>query len=374
MSAVVVIPVSGRSQQKQFLEFPWRLYRDDPCWIPPLRFDQKELVGYRPHPFYEKNRAQTFLAYRGGEVCGRIAAIFNQVHIEHHHEGRGFFGFFECVDDQEVAGALMDAVKQWFAAQDVHGLRGPTNPGLNYVWGLLIEGFDTPPTFMMPYNPPYYPRLVEGCGFRKSQDLYAYWANLAMLPPSDAKHGPIAEQIAARYNIRVRELDRSHFQEDVEAFLSIYNRSMASHWGFVPMSSGEVRHMARGLRHLLVPEMTAIAEIDGQLVGAVFALPDYNPRIKQIDGRLFPFGFFRLLRNKRQIKKIRIVAANVLPEYQRLGVGLVLLRALLPKGLQWGFEEVEYSWVAESNSLSRGSLEKGGAKRIKTYRVYDWDA
>jgi len=374
MSAVVVIPVVGRRQRNQFLEYPWPLYRDDPCWIPPLRLDQKELVGYRHHPFYEKNRAQTFLAYRGREVCGRIAAIFNQVHIEHCGERRGFFGFFECVDDQEVAEALFDAVRQWFAAQGIHGLRGPTNPGLNYVLGMLIEGFDTPPTFMMPYNPPYYARLLEGCGFRKSQDLYAYWGNLAMLPGHNAKFAPIAEQIIERYNIRVRGLDRSRFQADVEAFLRVYNRSMAHHWGFVPMSAGEVSHMAKGLRHLIVPEMTAAAEIDGQLVGVVFALPDYNPRIKQIDGRLFPFGFIRLLRNKRQIRKIRIVAANVVPEYQRLGVGLVLLRSLIPKGLDWGLQEAEFSWVAESNSLSRGSLEKGGAKRIKTFRMYDWDA
>ena len=195
-----------------------------------------------------------------------------------------------------------------------------------------------------------------------------------MLPGHNAKFAPIAEQIIERYNIRVRGLDRSRFQADVEAFLRVYNRSMAHHWGFVPMSAGEVSHMAKGLRHLIVPEMTAAAEIDGQLVGVVFALPDYNPRIKQIDGRLFPFGFIRLLRNKRQIRKIRIVAANVVPEYQRLGVGLVLLRSLIPKGLDWGLQEAEFSWVAESNSLSRGSLEKGGAKRIKTFRMYDWDA
>jgi hypothetical protein len=373
MPAVVVQPVATRRQQRQFLDFPWTLYRGDPNWVPPLRFEQKELVGYRPHPFYEENRVQTFLAYRDGKVCGRVAAVLNEEHIRRHAERRGFFGFFECADDQEAAAALMDAVAAWFAQRDVRSLRGPMNPGINYVIGTLVEGFDSPPTFMMAYNPPYYGRLIEGCGFRKSQDVYAYWANLGMLPASSAKHGPIADQIVERYNVRVRPMDSSRFQAEVEAFLSIYNRSMVKHWGFVPLSQREVEHMAAGLRRLIVPELAMAAEIDGKLVGAVICLPDYNPRIKRIDGRLWPLGFVRLLWNKRGIKKVRLLAANVVPEYQLLGVGLVLLRALVPAGLAWGMDEVESSWVAESNALSRGSLEKGGAKRIKTYRLYDRD-
>jgi GNAT superfamily N-acetyltransferase len=373
MSELSVQPVTTRRQRQQFLELPWKLYRGDPNWIPPLRSEQRDLVGYGPHPFYEKNQSQTFLAHREGEAVGRIAAILNQVHIQHHGERRGFFGFFECVDDEEAARALLDAARQWLAERDVRSMRGPMNPGINYVVGLLVEGFDRPPMFMMPYNPPCYARLIENYGFRKAQDLFAYWANIEMLPAGKAKFGTIAEQIIERYGIKLRELDKSRFQEDVEAFLSIYNRSMANHWGFVPMSDEEVQHMAKGLRRLLLPDVTAAAEIDGRLVGAAFCLPDYNPRIKAIDGRLFPFGFIRLLRNKRAIKKVRLLAANVLPEYQLMGVGLVLLRAMVPKGLEWGFEEVEYSWVAESNDLSRGALEKGGAKRIKTYRVYDFD-
>ncbi len=373
MPTITVQPVASRRQRGEFLEFPWTLYRGDPNWVPPLRFEQKELVGYRPHPFYEENRIQTFLAYRGGAVCGRVAAILNEAHIRLHGLRQGFFGFFECVDDQEVATALLDAVAQWLAERDIFSVRGPMSPGINYVIGVLIEGFDSPPTLMMAYNPPYYARLLEGCGFRKSQDLYAYWANLDMLPDSAAKHGPIAEQIVERYNIRVRPMDTLRFREEVEAFLSIYNRSMTKHWSFVPLSQREVEHMANGLRRLIVPELAVAAEIDGKLVGAAFCLPDYNPRIKKIDGRLWPFGFVRLLWNKRAIKKVRLLATNVVPEYQLLGVGLVLLRAMVPAGLAWGIEEVEYSWVAESNSLSRGSLEKGGARRLKTYRLYDRD-
>ena len=235
----------------------------------------------------------------------------------------------------------------------------------------MVEGFDSPPFFQMTYNPPYYARLIETYGFRKTQDLYAFWGHIDMLPPIVAKLGPVADQIIEHYGIRLRPMNVKRFRQDVEAFLYVYNRSLVDTWGFVPMSKSEVEHAAGGLRHLIVPELALAAEIDGQLVGAVFGLPDYNPRIKQIDGRLFPFGFFRLLRNKRDIKRIRVISANVIPEYQRLGVGLVLIRGLIPKVMEWGIQEAEFSWVLESNSLSRRSLEKGGAKRTKTYRLYD---
>jgi GNAT superfamily N-acetyltransferase len=372
MAGPVVRQVATRREKKAFLELPWSLYRDDPNWVPPLRVDQKEMVGYRPHPFYRKNAIQTFLAYRSGEVCGRIAAILNRDHNEHYAERRGFFGFFECVDDPEVANALFDAVRQWFAEQDVHLLRGPTNPSLNYTLGLLIEGFDSPPTFMMTYNPEYYSRLVEGYGFQKTQDLYAYWGQVEMLPKVQQRWRPVVEQIIEHYQVRLRPLDTSRFVEDVEAFLSIYNRSLVNTWGFVPMSADEVRHMARSLRWLIVPELAVGAEVDGRLVGATFCLPDYNPRIKAIDGRLFPFGLIHLLRRKDRIKRVRSISTNVLPEYHRMGLGLALMHGLLPKGLEWGLQEMEFSWILESNTLSWRSLAKGGAKRIKTYRVYDF--
>ncbi|MBU4272567.1 MAG: hypothetical protein KKA28_11960 [Planctomycetes bacterium] len=373
MSNLVIQRVSTARQKKQFLQFPWTLYRDDPNWVPPLRGNQRELVGYRPHPFYARNTIQTFLAYRGDEVRGRIAAILNQGHIDQYDDRRGFFGFFECLDDQEAADGLFDAVRRWFADQDIHRLRGPTNPSLNYELGLLIDGFDSPPTFMMTYNPPYYARLIENHGFRKTQDLYAFWGEIEMLPKIGAKLGPIAEQIIERYDVKLRTLDTSRFQQDVELFLSIYNRSLVGTWGFVPMSAEEVRHMARGLRRIIIPEMAIAAEIDGRVVGVSFGLPDYNPRIKKIDGRLFPFGFVHLLRNRRAIKRIRLISTNVLPEYQRMGVGLVLLHGLVPKAIEWDIEEAEFSWVLESNSLSYGSLKKGGAKITKTYRLFDLD-
>ncbi len=373
MANLVVQEVSTRRQQREFVDFASALYADDPHWTPPLRANQKGLLGFAPHPFYERNEGQAFLAYRGGEVCGRVLAILNRGHIERYDDRRGFFGFFECVDDTDVAKALFEAVRGWFADRDVYALRGPTNPSLNYELGLLIEGFHEPATFMMTYNPPYYERLIEACGFHKAQDLYAYWGHVDMLPKIHARLNPITEQIIEHYNVRVRPLDRARFLEEVSTFLDIYNRSLVNTWGFVPMSPAEIEHMARGLRYLIVPELALAAEIDGRMVGAVFGLPDFNPRIKQIRGRLLPFGFIRLLWNKRKIKRIRLISTNVLPEYQRMGVGLVLMGGLVPATIAWGIQEAEFSWVLESNSLSRGSLEKGGAKRTKTYRLYDFE-
>lgn len=374
MADLLIKAVSSRRERKQFLELPWELYRGDPNWIPPLRMDQKELVNYKKHPFYEKNRIQTFLAYRGKEVVGRIAAILNQGHLDRYNDQRGFFGFFECRDDQEAANGLFDAVRAWFAEQGIPNVRGPANPSLNYTVGTLVEGFDTPPTFMMTYNPPYHEKLILGAGFQKSQDLYAYWGEVEMLPKMEAKLKPIALKIIEHLGLKLRSMDRKHFNDDVMQFLNIYNRALTNTWGFVPLSDAEVRHMATGLRFLIIPELTVGAELDGKLIGISFCMPDYNPRIKQIDGRLFPFGFLRLLWNRRNIKHVRLISTNVLPEYQYQGVGLALMYALVPPAMAFGIRGAEFSWVLESNALSRGSLEKGGAIRTKTYRVYDWPA
>ncbi len=374
MGKIVIKRVESGGDRRRFLDFPWTLYRNDPNWIPPLRANAKEMVGFVPHPFYARNSIQTFLALRDGEPCGRIAAILNRGHNQRYDERRGFFGFFESVDDQDVADGLLDAVRQWFFEQGVFQLRGPTNPSLNHELGLLIDGFDSPPTFMMTYNPPYYERLLENYGLRKSQDLYAFWGHRSLLPAISEKLQPVVEGILGHYDVTLRPLDRSRFREEVEMFLSIYNRALTNTWGFVPMSPDEVRHTAKGLQHLIVPELAVAAEVDGRVVGVTFGLPDYNPRIRAIHGRLFPFGVFRLLTNKRGIKRVRIISTNVLPEYQRMGIGLLLMHGLVPQAMAWDLQEAEFSWVLESNKLSFGALKKGGAKITKTYRIYDLDA
>jgi GNAT superfamily N-acetyltransferase len=370
---VSIVPVKNKADQKAFIQFAWDHYAGDPYWVPPIRSEIKGLLNYRKHPFYDKSEIQTFLAYRNHQVVGRIAAIIDGFHNDYHKERRGMFGFFESIDDGEVAKALFDAAKQWFADRDIFQLRGPANPSQNYEWGMLVDGFEEMPTFMMTYNKPYYGELVQQNGFMKSQDMYAYIGRMDQLDDLDPKMLRIVQEATKRFNIKVRPVSKKSFAKDIQSFLYIYNRAVAGQWGFTPLSQGELEETAGGLKHLIVPEMTTMAEIDGKVVGAVFGLLDYNPLIKKIDGRLFPFGIFRLLWGRKKLKRVRLLSTNVLPEYQRWGLGVVLMARLVPECKDWGLETGEFSWVLESNKLSRGTLERGGATKTKTYRIYDYD-
>ena len=360
-------------EKKQFLSLPWTIYRDDPHWIPPLRMNQKELLNFKRHPFYDNAEIQTFLAIRNGQPCGRIAAIVNHVHNERHDEKRGFFGFFESIDDSEVATGLFDTACKWLADKGMTAVRGPMSPSFNYEIGLLIEGFNSPPTFMITYNKKYYEKLIEDYGFRKTQDLYTFWGHIDMLETLDKKLAFVAEEARRRFGFEMRPMNKRNFEEDVRTFLRVFNEANGNHWGISPLTDGEIKHIATGMKQLIAPKMTRMAEVDGRVVGTCLGMLDYNPRIKAIDGRLFPVGFLRLLWNKQPIKKLRFVATHVLPEYQKWGLGLVLLADMVQEILDWGITEVEFSWVAESNHLSRGTLERGGAIKTKTHRLYDYD-
>lgn len=371
--SVEVTPVTSKSQQKQFVQFPFDLYRDDPNWVPPLEKTLREMVGFAPHPYHEANQVQAFLATRQGKVVGRIVGIVDHGHNQRYDDHKVMFGFFETIDDGEVSKALLETVRHWGIEHGMTSMRGPLNPSLNYELGLLVDGYDKSPTFMMTYNPPYYENRLLEYGMEKVQDLYAFWGHVDMLKTLDKKMKFVVEESVRRFNITTRQVNPRKFDEDVAMFMDIYNRSLPGTWGFVPMSEAELKHAAAGLKQLIVPELTSIAEIDGKPVGVVFALPDYNPRIRKIKGRLFPFGFIRLLFNRKAIKKVRLLSTNVLPEYQKWGLGLVLLNHLLPAVHRWGIQEAEFSWVLESNHLSRATLERAGTEREKTYRIYDYN-
>ena len=369
--SIRIVPVNDRKQQKAFMQFAWDHYRGDANWVPPLRDNLKELLNFKHHPFYDNAEIQCFLAYNGDSIVGRIAAVIDHGHNTQHNEKRGMFGFFESVDDQAVASALLDAAMQWIKDKDLTCARGPLCPAQNHECGLLVECFDRPPTFLMTYNKPYYEKLITGYGFEKSQDLYSYVGHIDMLETLDPKLVYIANEAKKRFDIKTRRIERNTFDEDVKHFLRIYNLALPGTWGFVPLSDSELTHMAKGLKHLIIPEMTTIAEVDGKVIGAVFGMLDYNPIIKKIDGRLFPFGFLKLLFGRKKLKRVRLVSTNVVPEFQRWGVGVVLLNRLVDDLKGWGIEEGEFSWVLESNKLSRQTLERGGTKREKTHRIYD---
>jgi len=333
MKSVEVTPVEGRKDRKEFMELIWRLYKSDRHWIPPIRMNQEELVGFRKHPFYEKNTCQAFLARRDGQVVGRIVGIINHAHNKRYEEKRGFFGFFEAIDDQQVANALFEAAGKYLKSQGMTDVRGPCNP--------------------------------------KTQDMYAYNGNVEMLNTIDPKINRTVEMVQERFNLQVRQVSRKNFGKEILLFLKIYNESLQGTWGFVPLSDGEVKALGMSMKLLINPAATSVIEVDGEPVGVGLGLPDYNPIIKKIDGKLFPFGWIRILLDRKKITKMRIISANVTPEWQRWGLGLVLLNRMLPDVLAIGITDAEFSWVLETNHLSRGSLERAGLVPSKTYRLYD---
>ena len=374
-SNIEVRPVNSRGDQKAFMRFPFDLYAGDPHWVPALQMTERELLNFKPHPFYQhaNSAIQCFLAIQSGKVVGRIAAIVDGHHNEFHKEERGMFGFFESIDDSAVAAALFDQAKAWFATKNISQLRGPANPSQNHTWGLLVDGYDSKPKFMMTYNKQYYEKLILENGFQQSQDMYAFTGHIGMLESLDPKLQFVVDEAKRRFKVTTRPIDKKNFTADVENFLRIYNAALPGQWGFTPMTEAEMKDTAKGLKMLLAPELTTIAEIDGEPVACVFGLLDYNPIIKKIGGKLFPFGVLSLLTGKSKIRDVRIVSTNVVPQYQRWGLGLVLLERLVPSVKAWGIERAEFSWVLESNKLSRGTLERGGAKLEETYRIYDYE-
>lgn len=355
-----------------FLDLPWALHKHDPLWVPPLRGQQKELVGFARHPFYLTAQSQAFVAQKNHRIVGRILAIDNAGQREIRGSSDvGYVGFFEAIDDQEVANGLFQAAEKWLASRGLRIMRGPLSPSINYECGLLVDNFERSPTFMMTYNPRYYPTLWEGAGFEKAQDLFSFLGLRRTLSTLEQKMFFVVDEAKKRFKIHLRPMDRRHFSRDVRIFLDIYNAATVGNWGQVKMSDAEVDHAAKGLRHLLVPELTLIAEIEGKPVGATLGLLDYNPIIKKINGRLFPFGFIRLLLAKKKLSRLRVVSTNVLPEYRMWGIGVVLAAHLVPPALERGIDEGEFSWVLESNALSRGTLERANLKVEKVHRIYD---
>lgn len=373
MGNVVVKPVSSWWERRKFLYLPWALYRNDPNWIPPLRMNQAELLNFRHHPFYDRSQIQTFLAYRNGEAVGRIAAIVNVPHNERYQERRGFFGFFESINDREVSDALFDAAGNWLRERGMTDVRGPANPSMNYECGLLVEGFDSPPTFMMTYNPAFYVDLVEGYGFTVGRDLYAYSATPQEINLHDERLRNMAAQAISFSGATIRPLNKKQFAKDVDVFIELYNASLVVNWGFVPLEPSEMRHLATSLKHLLIPDLTLFAEVDGKAVGTVCGLPDYNPRVKRIDGSLLPWhggGAFTLL-SSAGFERMRVISINVVPEFQKWGLGLALMLGLVPKALALNVWNAEFSWIDQDNSLARKGLEKSGATITKRFRMYD---
>ncbi len=368
---ITVRAVRTWRDRRRFQGLPWTIYANDPNWVPPILSQERLLLGWGKHPFFDHAEMVTLLAEHDGKVAGRIAVFVNAIHNTRYAEKRGFFGFFECIDDLSVAHALFDAGRVWLAQRGMTAWRGPVNPSLNYTCGLLVDGFDAPPVFLMTYNPRYYAALLEGCGFAKAQDMYAYEMDVALLEKLVTRYKPAVMSALEGEDFTVRRFDRSRLDAEIRTFLDIYNRALDGTWGFTPLQPGEVEHIAAEMGHIIAPEFTAFAMVDGHAVGVVLALLDYNQIIRKLDGRLLPFGIFRLLWGRKRINVARTMAMTMVPGYQQSGLAIVLLDRLVEAAKPWGLTSWEFSWVLESNASSRGTLERAGTKLTKTYRIYD---
>jgi hypothetical protein len=364
-----IVPVTDAGGVRQFIRFPWKVYRENRFWVPPLIVDIKKLLDKKNHPFFEHSSADFFIAVRRGEVVGRIAAILNENHNRHHNEKTAFFGFFESIPDQGVASALLDQAARWARDRGMLQLRGPTNYSTNETAGILFEGFDSPPCLMMPYNPRYYPGLIETAGFEKAMDLYAWW--LLTEKGLNPKILRVGERVLKEAGINVRTLDMKNFWDDVEVLKTIYNDAWSTNWGFVPMTDAEFKHLARDLKTIVDPRIVLIAEKNGKPVAFSLALPDFNQALAKINGRLLPFGLPRLVYYGRRIRQVRVLALGIAKQVQNWsGLGAALYYESFRRGVEAGYRSCEFSWTLENNDLINRSMRLFGAEIYKRYRIY----
>ncbi|MEE8547622.1 MAG: N-acetyltransferase [bacterium] len=355
---------------KDFINLPWTLYRGDPYWVPPLKKDVSGLLSIK-HPFYRNAQRKIFVCYKNERPAGRIVGILNNAHNEIHNEKTGFFGFFESIPDQEVASALFAEAESYLVENGMEVSRGPVNPSMNEECGLLVDNFMSPPFIMTPYNPPYYSDLIEGAGYSKAKDLFAYYFNVGQRLPD--RLARLAKKIEQREKgLTVRYLDMKNFDHDLELVKTIYNEAWEKNWGFFPMTDEEINYMAKNLKPIVDPEKIAFAFIDGEPAGFLMALPDYNQVLRILNGRLLTLRLIRALKAAKEIKTARVMILGTREKFRKRGIEALLFALLWQKGIDRGEKYGEFSWTLEDNTLvNETAMKIFGATRYKTYRIYD---
>jgi GNAT superfamily N-acetyltransferase len=369
MTQVFVTPASSGRDMDAFIRFPLLHYCRDPFFVPHLLYERKKFFS-RSNPIFQFTEVVYFLARNEkGEILGRVTAHINERHNRHAGEKTGFFGFFECVEDQAAASALMAAAEDDLRARGVKVIRGPFNFSTNEECGFLVQGFDQPPSFMMPYTKPYYPDLMTRLGYSRAKDLLAYeYEYQGNIPDYLVR---LSRRIRDRKQIVIRSIDMKHFVEDVETIFRVYNDAWSRNWGFVPVTEEEFRATAKDLRPIVDPSIVLIAEKEGRPVAFSVTLPDYNPVLKKMKGRLLPVGFLYLLFGRKSIRRVRTLLLGVVAEHRLSGIEALLIHDTFEKGLPKGYRAGEMSWILEDNVLMRRSIERMGAAIGKIYRIYE---
>jgi GNAT superfamily N-acetyltransferase len=374
--ALTVKPVQGRRELKRFVKVPFALHRDSPQWVPPLIFERMQFLDRSKNPYFEHAEAEYFLAERDGEPVGRITAQVDQRWDEYQGGKDGMFGFFESVDDPEVAKALLDAAGGWLAERGRERVIGPMDFSTNDEVGMLVEGYDLRPMILQPWHPPYYRELMEGQGFAKAMDLLMWWLELGKLKQGSEFHPAIhaaAEKVSSEHGITIRNMRKRDLRNEERRFVEVYNEAWGDNWGFVPPTDAEMDFYAKNLKPVLEERWTFIAERDGEVLGAALTLPDVNQALAKLNGRLLPFGWLRFLLARRKIDNVRVFALGVKPEYQHTGIAAAFYIRHLEEADPDRVYGGETGWILEVNEPMNRAMEGMGGKVIKKYRLFEKD-
>jgi len=369
---IKIISVSTKKELKQFIRFPWTVYRGEKKyenWVPPLLMDQNHQFNKKKNLFFKHAELQAFLAYKNGVLSGRIAAIVDFNYIDYQKDESGFFGYFESFDDEAVAGALFKAAEEWVIGKGYKKIIGPMNPTTGNSIGTLLDSYDTPPIIEMGYNREYYPPLIEKCGYGKSKDLLCYVMD-ETLKLSD-KMLRVAELVKKRHNISIRSVKIKDWDTIIPIFRNIYNEAWADNWGFVPWDEEEFEHLAKDLKMYVFPELVLIAYMGDEPVGFTIPIPDFNQILVKMNGRLFPTGLLKLLSGKKRIDMIRVAMLGVKKEAHNKGIDAVLVKEIYERGEKMGMKGSELSWILEDNMPLVNLLEGWGATQYRKYRIYE---
>lgn len=367
-----VNPVNDRHDLRQFIRLPWSIYSDDPAWVPPLLLERKEHLSPR-NPYFEHARYQSWLAYREGTAVGRISAQIDQLHLDRHQANEGFFGMIESEDDAETFAALFQTAESWLRDQGMRRVLGPYNLSINQEAGLLVDGFGTPPFMMMGHARPYYATHIENNGFQKKKDLLAYRVAVEGFTPTPAMQ---AVTKRAKKRVKIRSLRKSYFEEDLKIIGDIFNDAWSQNWGFIPYTPMEFKQLGKEFKLVLKSEMVKIAEIDNRPEAFMLMAPNINEAIRDLNGRLLPFGWLKLLwRLKvRFPETTRIPFMGVRKRYHDSLMGaamaLMMIQDFYAPSVKHGVKEVEMSWILENNRGTRDIIEGIKGIAYKRYRIY----
>lgn len=369
--SIIIKKAETKKDLKKFVKLLWKIYEGNSYWVPPLIVDRMSMLDKAKHPFYKIADVEFYLAEKDGEVVGRIAAIVNHIHNKTHEDKVGFFGFFECINDQEVANKLFDTAKEYLISKGMDTMRGPMNPSTNYEVGMLINAFDQSPQIMMSYNPEYYLALCDNYGFKKSKDLYAYYLKNENTVTEKLKR--VSEIVQKRRPFVVRTINMKDFDNEVAKVKEVYNDAWSKNWGFVPYTDAEFDQLAKDLKLIINPDYVLIAELDGKPIGFALSLPNINEiLINNPSGRLFPSGIFKLLLGKKKIKTCRIITLGIKRDYQKLGYDSVLYYETWRRATQLNsIIAGEASWILEDNEMMNRAAALMNGELYRKYRIYD---